>query len=251
VAGQVIAHDLVIISYWPATSAAREKINSDAKNACLSARLRKWLLTRKYLMSSDHEGRRNSGFFCDVRVVATARQQNCEDCQAAQRSNPWVELFYDQMDFPVSYDPQSATRVEIRRRIPEIRQRLSTALQAAPVAKPMPSSRWSTAGWPRPGPDCQGTNMEGTDLAGELALNPERMAPELHRCGINPTNPAGRFEILLHLNATAGSASASVLARRCHVGRSHGVMVFAHQGGQTDKVITQERHRLKPSLLNL
>jgi hypothetical protein len=66
----------------------------------------------------------------------------------------------------------------------------------------------------------QGTNMEGTDLAGELALNPDRMATELRRCGIDPANPSGRFEILLRLDATAGSASASaVLARRCRSGK--------------------------------
>lgn len=66
----------------------------------------------------------------------------------------------------------------------------------------------------------QGTNMEGTDLAGEMALNPERMAAELRRCGIDPGKPGGRFEILLRLNTTAGSArSSAVLATRCRAGK--------------------------------
>jgi hypothetical protein len=59
--------------------------------------------------------------------------------------------------------------------------------------------------------------MEGTDLAGELVMDRDRMAAELGRCGIDPKNPSGGFEILLQLNAAAGSVrSATVLGRRCH-----------------------------------
>jgi hypothetical protein len=66
----------------------------------------------------------------------------------------------------------------------------------------------------------QGTNMEGTDLAGNLALNPEALSARLRGCGLDPARPAGSFEILLRLNATAGSArSSTIISVHCNSGK--------------------------------
>ncbi len=61
-----------------------------------------------------------------------------------------------------------------------------------------------------------GTNMEGTEAAGELAFDTERLSSILAKAGISPTaRPAQPFEILLKLTSMAGAASSSeiVLAR--------------------------------------
>lgn len=136
-------------------------------------------------------------------------------------SNPWVELFHDQMDFLIHFQPGGPSNVEIRNPRPGDPQNLVTYVPSGRTGQ-----AYATLALLR-GLDgrgrvlvVQGTNMEGTDLAAGLALNPDAMTAHLQGCGIDPTNPAGRFEILLRLNATAGSASSStVLAVHCSSGK--------------------------------
>jgi hypothetical protein len=135
-------------------------------------------------------------------------------------SNPWGELFQEQMDFVFHFNPGKETKVEIRNPRPGDPKELVTYVPTGRTGQ-----AYATISLLH-GLDgrgrvliIQGTNMEGTDLAGVMALNPESMSAQLRSCGLDPANPAGRFEILLRLTATAGSTSSStVLARRCQTG---------------------------------
>jgi len=163
-----------------------------------------------------------------VPVIRSARDFNLSDFRHGDNfillgssiANPWVKLFEDQMDFQLRYTPGRQTSVEIQHPRPGDPAHLSTGVVSGRTGEAY-ATLALVNGLSGRGRVliAQGTNMEGTDLAGELALNPEQMAAELRACGLNPSNPAGRFEILLRLNTTAGSARASaILARRCRAG---------------------------------
>ena len=138
-------------------------------------------------------------------------------------SNPWVELFQDQLDFQISQVEQArGFTVTVRHPKPGDPTFLATQVSSGTTG-----AAYATLALVK-GLDgrgsvliAQGTNMEGTDIAGNLAITrPEELAAELRRCGIEPTNPLAHFEILLRLDATAGSArSSSVLATRCRANR--------------------------------
>lgn len=138
-------------------------------------------------------------------------------------SNPWVDLFLDRLDFQVRFDPVGGHRVNIRKLAPGDPQELAgmnltTAASSGTTGEAYASLALIT------GLDgrgrvliAQGTNMEGTELAAGLALDPTALAGQLERCGIDPTSPAASFEILLRLDTTASSVrNWSVLASRCY-----------------------------------
>ena len=164
-----------------------------------------------------------------VPVIRSARDFSLSDFRhgdnlillGSNASNPWVELFQDQMDFLLRFEADRPNRVEIRHPHPGDPAALATGVTSGATGE-----AYATLSLVN-GLDgrgrvliVQGTNMEGTDLAGELAANPESMANALRRCGVDPANPAVRFEILLRLNTTAGSATdSSVLATHCHAAK--------------------------------
>lgn len=162
-------------------------------------------------------------------VIRSARDFNLSDFHrgdnfillGSHSSNPWAELFYDQMDFLMRFDPSTGNSIEVRHPRAGEPRVLVTSVSSGNTGEAY-ATLALVSGLDGRGRVllAQGTNMEGTELAGALALNPERMATELRHCGIDPNNPAGRFEILLRLNTTAGSArSSAVVASRCRSGR--------------------------------
>jgi hypothetical protein len=134
-------------------------------------------------------------------------------------SNPWVELFQDQLDFQIQMDP-SLPRQTVHVRNPNPRDPVGL-LQS--VSTGNTGDSYASLALVR-GLDgmgrvliAQGTSMEGTDVAGEIAFDTERLAGVLRGCGISPDNPNARFELLLRLRATAGMARAhQILTVHCH-----------------------------------
>lgn len=133
-------------------------------------------------------------------------------------SDPWAAMFTDQLDFRFVFDP--ATHSEIIRNI-------------HPRANEKPVYVPSALGWETgdsfavlalvQNPDqsghvllLAGANREGTEAAGKLIVDLPRLKEGLSGCGVKPSGPIKRFEMLLHLNTLAGSPShIDVLA--CHV----------------------------------
>jgi len=133
-------------------------------------------------------------------------------------SNPWVDLFEDQLDFHFHLDRTRGVTVTVRHP-----KSGDPASFTSPISSGRTGEAYATLALVR-GLEgrgsvliAQGTTMEGTDVAGGLALTrTAELAAALSRCGIDPARPSGTFEILLHLDATAGSASkSSILATRC------------------------------------
>jgi len=116
-------------------------------------------------------------------------------------SNPWVELFQDQLDFQIQLDearPHQAVRIRNRR----------PGEPAGPLASISTGNTGESfaslalvngLGGKGHVLIAQGTSMEGTDLAGELAFNPDDLDRALHGC-------TTRFELLIRLSATAGAS---------------------------------------------
>jgi hypothetical protein len=99
-------------------------------------------------------------------------------------SNPWVELFQDQLDFQIQLDearPHQAVRIRNRR----------PGEPAGPLASISTGNTGESfaslalvngLGGKGNVLMAQGTSMEGTDLAGELAFNPDDLDRALHGC---------------------------------------------------------------------
>lgn len=133
-------------------------------------------------------------------------------------SNPWVELFQDQLDFQIHYDPaRSRQGVRIRNPKPDDPAGFSESVQTGVTGEAYAAIALVN------GLDgkgrvliLQGANMEGTDVAGQLALDSERTSAELRKCGINPAAAQANFELLLRLRTVAGSTRRSeVIAAHC------------------------------------
>lgn len=134
------------------------------------------------------------------------------------RSNPWVALFDDQLDFRFVFDEVS-------------RQEL--ILNAHPAAGEPARYVPTAAGWATgqsyaliaflQNPDqngqvvlLAGANGEGTEAAGRLATDTPRFIAALRRCGIGSSGPVRHFEMLLHLNTMAGAPN-NVDVTACHL----------------------------------
>ena len=133
------------------------------------------------------------------------------------RSNPWSNLYNDRLDFRFEYDTK--TRKEVIRNVHPQTGELPIYAGTAPG--------WATGQsyaimaflknldqsgqvlW------VAGQTAEGTEAAGKLVSDPPRLATMLKKCGIRPQGP-DHFEILLRLNALAGSPS-NVDAVSCRV----------------------------------
>lgn len=134
------------------------------------------------------------------------------------RSDPWVSLFNNQLDFVFAFDKNS--RQEFIRNVHPRPNELSTYNPTA--------QGWATgqsfgilAFVQNPDQNGQvlllaGASGEGTEAAGKLATSPDRLAPLLRTCGIQPSGPPQHFELLFRFSSMAGSPSdISVVA--CHV----------------------------------
>ncbi len=123
------------------------------------------------------------------------------------RSNPWIELFQDQLDFSFAFDSVRRSEFirEKNRGKGEERHYLPTAegwetghayAIIALVANPNQSGTVLLIA---------GSNAEATEAAGKLATNPDQMAQTLKGSGINPGGHLRHFEILLQVSTMAGS----------------------------------------------
>ncbi len=125
------------------------------------------------------------------------------------RSDPWLSLFSDQLDFRFEFDNVSGSEF-IRNVHPRPNERQSyipTALGWATgdsfaiialVQNPDQSGQALLLA---------GASAEGTEAAGKLVTDSTRFSRILGTCGIPPDGPLQHFEILLHLNTMAGAPS--------------------------------------------
>jgi hypothetical protein len=125
------------------------------------------------------------------------------------RSNPWVELFQDQLDFVFAFDEGKKAEF-IRNKHP----RAGEQPQYVPTA-----NGWDTgqayaviAATANPNQSGQvlilaGSDAEGTEAAGKLATDVKLLSRVLQEHGINPGGPPRHFEILLQVSTMAGSSN--------------------------------------------
>lgn len=134
------------------------------------------------------------------------------------RTDPWTNLFHDQLDFRFAYD--TATHQEI---IQNAHPRPGESAEYIPTAKGFATGQsFATISFVRNPTHSgyvlilAGANAEGTKAAGELMTNPQTLTAALKNCGIHSANPVRSFQILLRLSTMAGSpTNFDVLA--CHV----------------------------------
>jgi hypothetical protein len=158
-------------------------------------------------------------------VIQTARNTRLADFKTednfvllgSPRSDPWVELFDDQLDFSFEFDPA--------RKLEFIRNRRPHAGESAVY---VPTAQgWGTgqayaivALMPNPQQNgyvlvMAGSNAEATEAAGKLALNADSLAPVLRAAAIDAGGPVQAFEVLLRVSTMAGSSNTSEVVA-CH-----------------------------------
>lgn len=133
-------------------------------------------------------------------------------------SNPWAELFSDQLDFQIVFDPSQAQEI-----IRNLHPRSGESASYVPTAKGFGTGRsYATISFLR-NPNhaghvllLAGADAEGTEASGNLVTNLSQLNSALKKCGISPTGPSKNFQMLLQLNTMAGSPTrAEVIA--CHI----------------------------------
>jgi len=132
-------------------------------------------------------------------------------------SNPWTSIFSDQLDFRFVFDP--VRRSEF---VQNIHPRPNEQATYVPTAMGWATGDTFAIVAFLPNPDqaghvllIAGANGEGTEAAGRLVVDAQRMKPILQSCGLKNGGAAQHFELLLHLNTMAGSPS-HVDALACH-----------------------------------
>jgi hypothetical protein len=133
------------------------------------------------------------------------------------RSNPWVQLFANQMDFVFSYNNEAKQEI-VENRNP----RTGELAQYVPTAKGFGTGEsYATVSLLRNLNQTgrvlllAGNSSEATQAAGDFITDQSDVAAELTRCGIRDLSPLARYQVLLKVQTMAGSATqVSVLA--CH-----------------------------------
>jgi hypothetical protein len=123
------------------------------------------------------------------------------------RSNPWVSLFDDQLDFRFYFDKNSWQEV-----IRNVHQHPGEPAEYVPTAKGGATGEsFATISFVR-NPDhagqillLAGANAEGTKAAGELITDLPRLSAALQHCGIRSSGPLQHFQLLLRLSTMAHS----------------------------------------------
>jgi hypothetical protein len=125
------------------------------------------------------------------------------------RSNPWVQLFQNQLDLIFEFD--EARKAEFIR-------------NKRPASGESPTYVPTAAGWDtgqaygiialvgNPNQSGQvlivaGSNAEATEAAGKMASNVKLLSQTLKNHGIDPGGPVRHFEILLQVSTMAGSSN--------------------------------------------
>jgi hypothetical protein len=158
--------------------------------------------------------------------VQTARSTRLADFKTednfvlfgSPRSNPWVELFEQQLDFVFEFD--SARKSEFLRNNHPRNGEASVYLPTAEgwetgqaygivalVSNPQQNGNVLVLA---------GTNAEATEAAGKFALNQEQLASVLRKALVSQPGPIHRFEVLLRVFTMAGSPNTSEVVA-CHL----------------------------------
>jgi hypothetical protein len=135
------------------------------------------------------------------------------------RSNPWVNLFNDGLDFRFL---TPAVKGE-HDRIENVHPRGHEPTAYIPSAAHGITGQTFAIVAFVPGLDhvgqvllLAGADGEGTEAAGKFAVDLPRLSATLQKCGISPSGPIRHFELLLGLNTIASSpTSIDVIA--CHI----------------------------------
>jgi hypothetical protein len=133
-------------------------------------------------------------------------------------TDPWTELFSDQLDFRIVFDPSQSQEV-----IRNLHPRPGELPSYVPTAKGLGTGRsYATISFVH-NPShtgyvllLAGADAEGTEASGSLATNLPQLDVALKKCGITSSGMPHPFQMLLQLNTMAGSpTSAEVIA--CHI----------------------------------
>jgi hypothetical protein len=133
------------------------------------------------------------------------------------RSDPWTDLFSDQLDFRFVRDnnPNMDSIINVHPHPHE----LALYVPAAPHA--VGQSFAIVALVQNPDQSGQvlilaGTTREGTEAAGKFVVDLPRLSEALENCGIRPSGPLKHFELLLSVSIMAGSPNSSKV-EACHI----------------------------------
>lgn len=133
------------------------------------------------------------------------------------RSNPWLALFTDKLDFQFDFDTATNQEIIVNRR--RLNGELSRYLPTAQGGGT--GQAYAVLGFvANPGQQgnvllLAGTNAEATEAAGNLATNVELLTRTLKAHGIDASRAPQHFEMLLRVSTMAGTPNAfEVIA--CH-----------------------------------
>ena len=136
-------------------------------------------------------------------------------------SNPWLEMFSDQLDFKFIFRKGSSLE-EIENVHPRGKElKVYTAVGAGFEAKPPTGTSFSIVAFlqnPHQSGHVlilAGTGSEGTAAAARLVTNTAELPEVLRSCENGSNEPLGNFELLLSVDVMAGSATNSKVVA-CH-----------------------------------
>jgi hypothetical protein len=125
------------------------------------------------------------------------------------RSNPWVQLFQNQLDLTFEFD--EARKAEyIRNKRPASGESSTYIPTAAGWDTGQAYGIIALVGNPNQSGQVlilAGSNAEATEAAGKMATNVKLLSQTLKNHGIDPGGPARHFEILLQVSTMAGSSN--------------------------------------------
>jgi hypothetical protein len=125
------------------------------------------------------------------------------------RSDPWVSLFQDRLDFQFVFDTAKSGEV-VRNRKPHTGEQEIYTPSAKGWATGQAFGLVSFIANPNQSGHAlllAGSSAEATDAASKFALNPDMVAATLKANGIPPGGTPASFQVLLRVNTMAGSAN--------------------------------------------
>lgn len=132
-------------------------------------------------------------------------------------ANPWVELLNDRLNFRIDYDPVARKHV-CKNASPRPGE---SPLYVGTAHTPMPGVAYTTVSLaPNLSHDgfvliIAGTNMEGTEAAGEFVTDLPRLAAALRSRGIDPAAKVERLELLMRVDhMSTQSTRSEIIAHR-------------------------------------
>jgi hypothetical protein len=132
------------------------------------------------------------------------------------RSNPWVSLYNDRLDFQF-FTPQGTQNEEIRNVHPKPNEQSIYI----PTTGNAGESYAIVAFVQNPDQDGQvillaGATGQGTDAAGRFVTDLPRLSTALRNCGVSSSHPLEHFELLLRVSVMVGSTRGLDVAA-CHI----------------------------------